>query len=130
MDREARGGSIYEIRTWWQLPGMVCGKRSMRCCSKNDHIMRSAHRSTRWISQARGVAMHATGPCIQTARGRGVILHENETCSQPCGARGVAAHASRAMRSDTRAATQLVLDWLLFPINSPRPLSFENIQNT
>lgn len=41
MDREARGGSIYEIRTWWQLPGMVCGKRSMRCCSKNDHSMRS-----------------------------------------------------------------------------------------
>ncbi|XP_048611573.1 uncharacterized protein LOC106393026 [Brassica napus] len=30
MDREARGGSIYEIRTWWQLPGMVCGNRSKR----------------------------------------------------------------------------------------------------
>ncbi|KAF3509166.1 hypothetical protein F2Q69_00006894 [Brassica cretica] len=85
------------------------------------------NRSTRWISQARGVAMHATGPCgqtcggrgvsfhgdrpcIQTGRGRGVILHETETCSQPCGARGVAPHASGAMRSDTRAATRLVPD--------------------
>ncbi|KAF3552627.1 hypothetical protein DY000_02007631 [Brassica cretica] len=95
------------------------------------------HRSTRWISQARGVAMHATGPCgqtcggrgvsfhgarpcIQTGRGRGVILHETETCSQPCGARGVAPHASGAMRSDTRAATRaatrLVPDLLLVPL--------------
>ncbi|KAF3587850.1 hypothetical protein F2Q69_00027464 [Brassica cretica] len=96
------------------------------------------HISTRWNGQARGVAIHATGPCgqtcggrgvtlhvsrpcIQTGRGSGVILYETETCSQPCGARGVAAHASGAMRSDTRAATRLVPDWLMFPINTPRP---------
>ncbi|KAF3517934.1 hypothetical protein DY000_02058534 [Brassica cretica] len=30
MDREARGGSIYEIRTWWQLPGMHEVLRCMR----------------------------------------------------------------------------------------------------
>ncbi|KAF3547844.1 hypothetical protein DY000_02005081 [Brassica cretica] len=86
------------------------------------------HKSTRWNSQARGVAMHATEACGQPCvrwcvdlheiqsyswpSGRGcVILHETETCSQPCGARGVAAHASGVMRSDTQAATRLVPDW-------------------
>ncbi|WZZ61325.1 hypothetical protein YC2023_061432 [Brassica napus] len=38
-----------------------------------------------------------------------VVLHEAETCSQTCGARGAAAHASGAVRSDTRAATNLKL---------------------
>ncbi|KAF3567618.1 hypothetical protein DY000_02015817 [Brassica cretica] len=83
--------------------------------------------STRWIGQARGVAMHATRPCgwtcgrcgvslhgawpcIQTGRGRGVTLHVSRSCNQPCGARGVTAHASGAMRSDTRAAIRLVSD--------------------
>ncbi|KAF3511453.1 hypothetical protein F2Q69_00005636 [Brassica cretica] len=41
MDRESRGDSIYEIRTWCQFPGMVCGKRSTRCCNTNDHSMQS-----------------------------------------------------------------------------------------
>ncbi|KAF3506206.1 hypothetical protein F2Q69_00009985 [Brassica cretica] len=99
----------------------------MRCCSTCNLYMQEDMWSTRWIGQARGVAMQATGPCgqtceghgvslhgarpcIQTGRGRGVILHETETCSQPCGARGVAAHASGAMRTDTRAATRLVPD--------------------
>ncbi|KAF2535230.1 hypothetical protein F2Q70_00004322 [Brassica cretica] len=94
--------------------------------------------STRWIVQARGVAMHATRPCGQTCGGRGFSLHGDRpciqtvigcgvtflvsrSCNQPCGARGVAAHASGAMRSDTRAATRLVSDWLLIPINNPRP---------
>ena len=110
----------------------------MRCCSTCNLYMQDDKWSTRWIGQARGVAMHATGacgqtcgghavslhgarPCIQTGIGRGVIMHETETCSQPCEARGVAAHASGAMRTDIRAATRLVPDWLLIPINSPRP---------
>ncbi|KAF3560202.1 hypothetical protein F2Q69_00013203 [Brassica cretica] len=83
--------------------------------------------STRWIGQARGVAMHATRacgqtcggrgvslhgsrPCIQTGRGLGVTFHVSRSCNQPCGARGVAVHASGAMRSDTRAATRLISD--------------------
>ncbi|KAF3524902.1 hypothetical protein F2Q69_00046000 [Brassica cretica] len=41
MDREARGGSIYEIRTWWQLPGMHEVERpSTRCCDTCDQAMR------------------------------------------------------------------------------------------
>ncbi|KAF3574478.1 hypothetical protein F2Q69_00061739 [Brassica cretica] len=103
----------------------MCVKGSMRCCSTCNLYMQEDMWSTRWFSQARGVAMHAiepcgqtcggrgvslhgARPCIQTGRGRGVILHETETCSQPCGARGVAAHASGTMRTDTRAATRLV----------------------
>ncbi|KAF3494717.1 hypothetical protein DY000_02056067 [Brassica cretica] len=105
----------------------MCVKGSMRCCSTCNLYMQEDMWSTRWFSQARGVAMHATEPCgqtcggrgvslhgarpcIQTGRGRGVILHETETCSQPCGARGVAAHASGTMRTDTRVATRLVPD--------------------
>ncbi|KAF3542465.1 hypothetical protein DY000_02010393 [Brassica cretica] len=78
----------------------------------------------------RGVSLHGYRPCIQTGRGRGVTLHVSRSCNQQCGARGVAAHASGAMRSDTRAATRLVSDWLLITINSPRPLPFVLIQNT
>jgi len=129
---------VYVFRTWWQALDSVCVKGSRRCCSTCNLYMQVDMWSTRWNGQARGVAMHATEACGQPCvrwcvdlhalqscswpSGRGcVILHETETCSQPCGARGVAAHASGAMRSDTRAATRLVPDWLLFYINSPRP---------
>ncbi|KAF2580894.1 hypothetical protein F2Q68_00004734 [Brassica cretica] len=129
MDQEARGGSIYEIRTWWQAPGSVYVKGSRRCCSTCNLYMQVDMWSTRWNGQARGVAMHATEACGQPCvrwcvdlhklqscswpSGRGcVILHETETCSQPCGAQGVAAHASGAMRRDTRAAARLVPDWV------------------
>ncbi|KAF2603333.1 hypothetical protein F2Q70_00027751 [Brassica cretica] len=105
MDREARGGSIYEIRTWWQSPGSVCVKGSRRCCSTCNLYMQVDMWSTRWNGQPRGVAMHANEACGQPCvrwcvdlhalqscswpSGRGcVILHETETCSQPCGARG------------------------------------------
>ncbi|KAF3610822.1 hypothetical protein DY000_02049179 [Brassica cretica] len=45
----------------------------------------------------------------------GGVLHVSWTCSQPCGARGAAAHASGAMRSDTRAATNLkLIGWWSF----------------
>ena len=131
------------FRTWWQAPVSVCVKGSRRCSSTCNLYMQVDMWSTRWNDQARGVAMHATEACDQPCvrwrvdlhalqssswpSGRGcVILHETETCSQPCGARGVAAHASGAMRSDTRAATRLVPDWLLFPINSPRPPLISN----
>ncbi|KAF3603637.1 hypothetical protein F2Q69_00034922 [Brassica cretica] len=106
----------------------MCVKESMRCCSTSNLYIKVDMWSTRWIGQARGVAMHATRqcgqtcggrgvslhgsrPCIQTGRGLGVTFHVSRSCNQPCGARGVAAHASGAMRSDTRAATRLISDW-------------------
>ncbi|KAF2619458.1 hypothetical protein F2Q68_00039863 [Brassica cretica] len=68
-----------------------------------------------------------TGSCVQMANrgigddGRGRIWGEGmDWIGGGLGYR-VAAHASGAMRSDTRAATRLVSDWLLIPINSPRP---------
>ncbi|KAF3506800.1 hypothetical protein F2Q69_00007576 [Brassica cretica] len=48
-------------------------------------------------------------PDIRPSRRGCVVLHVTETCSQPCGARGATAHASGAMRSNTRAATNLML---------------------
>ncbi|KAG5402146.1 hypothetical protein IGI04_016753, partial [Brassica rapa subsp. trilocularis] len=49
----------------------------------------------------------------------GGVLHVSWTCSQTFGARGAAAHASGAMRSDTRATTNLnLIGWpvgLSFP---------------
>ncbi|KAF3537366.1 hypothetical protein F2Q69_00019922 [Brassica cretica] len=76
-------------------------------------------------TEARGVAVHEAGACELTCGTRGgstkheaciltcgrrfVVLHEADTGSQPCGARGAAAHASGAMRSDTRASTNLKL---------------------
>ncbi|KAF2603209.1 hypothetical protein F2Q70_00025618 [Brassica cretica] len=44
MDREARGGSIYEIRTWWQLPGMnhEVERPSARCRDACNRSMRPA----------------------------------------------------------------------------------------
>ena len=74
----------------------------------------------------RGVILHGSRPYIQTGRGRGVSLHVSRPCRRTCGARGAAAHASGAMRSDTRAATRLVPDWLLIPINRPRPPLISN----
>ncbi|CAG7863421.1 unnamed protein product [Brassica rapa] len=63
MDREARGGSLHEFRTWCQLSSKLSVYRSL---------------------------------------------------SQTCGARGAAVHASGAMRSDTRAATNLnLIGWCL-----------------
>ncbi|KAF3524410.1 hypothetical protein F2Q69_00047148 [Brassica cretica] len=47
--------------------------------------------------------------CSLTSGRSGGVLHVSRTCSQPCGARGAAAHAFGAMRSDTRAATNLKL---------------------
>ncbi|KAF3573024.1 hypothetical protein F2Q69_00059503 [Brassica cretica] len=68
-----------------------------------------------------------TGSCVQMDNrgigddGRGRIWGEGmDWIGGGLGYR-VAAHASGAMRSDTRAATRLVSDWLLIPINSPRP---------
>ncbi|KAF3560203.1 hypothetical protein F2Q69_00013202 [Brassica cretica] len=119
MDREARGGSIYEIRTWWQLPGMTCGARGGS--AKARGVAMHATRPCGQTCGGRGVSLHGARPCTQTGRDRGVTLHVSRSCNQPCGARGVAAHASRAMRSDTRAATRLVSDWLLITINIPRP---------
>ena len=98
---------------------------------------RVTHISTRWIDQVaecrdacgqtcggHGVSLHEARPCIQTGRGHGVTLNVINSCIQPCGARGAAAHAYGAMQSDTRAATRaatrLVPDWLMLPINSPR----------
>ncbi|CDY58921.1 BnaCnng33950D [Brassica napus] len=47
--------------------------------------------------------------CSLTSGRSGGVLHVSRTCNQPCGAQGAAAHASGAMRSDTRAATNLNL---------------------
>ncbi|KAF3596459.1 hypothetical protein DY000_02021817 [Brassica cretica] len=87
-----------EIGTWWQALDSVCVKGSMRCCSTCNLYMQEDMWSTRWISEARAVAMHATWlcgptcggrgvsfhgakPCIQKGRWHGVILHETEICS-------------------------------------------------
>ncbi|KAF2582548.1 hypothetical protein F2Q68_00004558 [Brassica cretica] len=47
--------------------------------------------------------------CSLTSGRSGGALHESWSCNQTCGARGAVAHASGAMRSDTRAATNLKL---------------------
>ncbi|KAG5415090.1 hypothetical protein IGI04_002657 [Brassica rapa subsp. trilocularis] len=106
MDRQSRVSSIYEIRTWWQLP--AC---------------RVTHISTRWIDQAakcRDACDQAMRPDMWRTWCLLACSQSMHIDSQPCGARGVAAHASGAMRTDTRTATRLVPDWLMFPINFPR----------
>ena len=70
--------------------------------------------------------MHATRLCIRHVEGVVSSGMTSWSCSQTCGARGAATHASGAMRSDTRAATRLVSDWLLLPINTPRPQLISN----
>ncbi|KAF3554761.1 hypothetical protein F2Q69_00011916 [Brassica cretica] len=57
--------------------------------------------------EARGGSLH--GFRSLTSGRSGGVLHVSWTCSQPCGARGAAVHASGAMRSDTRATTNLML---------------------
>ncbi|CAG7863302.1 unnamed protein product [Brassica rapa] len=54
-------------------------------------------------------ALHELQSCSLTSGRSGGVLHVSWTCSQPCGARGAAVHAFGAMRSDTRAATNLKL---------------------
>ncbi|CAG7863437.1 unnamed protein product [Brassica rapa] len=54
-------------------------------------------------------ALHELQSCSLTSGRSGGVLHVSWTCIQPCGARGAAVHASGAMRSDTRAATNLKL---------------------
>jgi len=95
IDREARGGLMFVFRTWWQAPGSVCVKVSRRFCSTCNLYMQVDMWSTRWIGQARGVAMHATGPCGQTCGGRGVSLHGSRPCIQTGRGCGVTLHLSR-----------------------------------
>ncbi|KAF2541592.1 hypothetical protein F2Q68_00030185 [Brassica cretica] len=88
MNREARGGSLHGFRTWCQPSNKLSFYRCSRCCRAWKLYMQ---------------------PDILTSGRSGGVLHASWTCSQPCGARGAAAHASGAMRSDTRAATNLKL---------------------
>ncbi|KAF3603623.1 hypothetical protein F2Q69_00034927 [Brassica cretica] len=99
MDREARVGSLYGFRTWCQPSNNLSVYRSSRCrCAWKLYMQpdMSKHEVDR--------------PSTSLTSGRsGGVLHVSWTCSQPCGARGAAVHASGAMRSDTRAATNLKL---------------------
>ncbi|KAF3495313.1 hypothetical protein DY000_02052800 [Brassica cretica] len=88
MDREARGGSLHRFRTWCQPSNKLSVSRSSSCRREWKLYMQ---------------------PDTLTSGRSGGVLHVSWTCSQPCGARGAAAHASGAMRSDTRAATNLKL---------------------
>ncbi|KAF3497639.1 hypothetical protein DY000_02054778 [Brassica cretica] len=88
MDREARGGSLHGFRTWCQPSYKLSVYRSSRCRRAWNLYMQ---------------------PDILISGSSGGVLHVSWTCSKPCGARGAAAHASGAMRSDTRAATNLKL---------------------
>ncbi|KAF2570413.1 hypothetical protein F2Q70_00002723 [Brassica cretica] len=95
----------------------MCVKESMRCCSIGNLYMQVDMWSTRWIGQARGVAMHATRPCGQTCGGRGVSLHGARPCIQTGRGRGVTMHVSRSCNHPCGARAH-------------DPLSFEHIQNT
>ncbi|KAF2607175.1 hypothetical protein F2Q68_00043141 [Brassica cretica] len=88
IDREARGGSLHGFRTWCQPSNKLSVSRSSRCRRSWKQYMQHD---------------------ILTSGRSGGVLHVSWKCSQPCGARGAAAHASGAMRSDTRAATNLNL---------------------
>ncbi|KAF3527307.1 hypothetical protein DY000_02039480 [Brassica cretica] len=88
MNREARGGSLHGFRTWFQSSNKMSVSRSSRC-----------RRAWKLYMQ----------PDILASGRSGGVLHVSWTCSQLCGARGAAAHASGAMRSDTRATTNLKL---------------------
>ncbi|KAF2612107.1 hypothetical protein F2Q70_00011383 [Brassica cretica] len=97
MDREARGGSLHAFRTWCQPYNNLSVYRSLRC-----------RRAWKLYMQ----------PDILTSGRSGGFLDVSWTCSQPCGARGAAVHASGAMRSDTRAATNLKLIVLFYGFRS------------
>ncbi|CAG7870929.1 unnamed protein product [Brassica rapa] len=65
-------------------------------------------------------ALHELQSCSLTSGRSGGVLHVSWTCSQPCGARGAAVHASGAMRSDTRAATNLkLIGWFEVLLDTP-----------
>ncbi|KAG5373691.1 hypothetical protein IGI04_042989, partial [Brassica rapa subsp. trilocularis] len=71
-------------------------------------------------------ALHELQSCSLTSGRSGGVLHVSWTCSQPCGARGAAVHASGAMRSDTRAATNLkLIGWCLL-YKDHDPFSFHS----
>ncbi|KAF3554769.1 hypothetical protein F2Q69_00011918 [Brassica cretica] len=97
MDREARGGSLHAFRTWCQPSNNLSVYRSLRC-----------RRAWKLYMQ----------PDILTSGRSGGFLDVSWTCCQPCGARGAAVHASGAMRSDTRAATNLKLIVLFYGFRS------------
>ena len=69
---------------------------------------------------ALSVNLDEVRPWIRHLEGMVSLCMMSWSCHQTCGARGAATHASGAMRSDTRAATRLVSDWLLITINRPR----------
>ncbi|KAF2620425.1 hypothetical protein F2Q68_00039221 [Brassica cretica] len=105
MDREARGGSLHAIRTCCQPSNKLSVYRSSRCCRAWKQYMQ---------------------PDSLTYGRSGGILHVSWPFWKTCGERGAAAHAFGAMRSDTRAATNLKL---IVPregsvqMNSSRPVS-------
>ncbi|KAG5375458.1 hypothetical protein IGI04_040054 [Brassica rapa subsp. trilocularis] len=71
-------------------------------------------------------ALHELQSCSLTSGRSGGVLHVSWTCSQPYGARGAAVHASGAMRSDTRAATNLkLIGWCLL-YKDHDPFSFHS----
>ncbi|KAG5398152.1 hypothetical protein IGI04_019966, partial [Brassica rapa subsp. trilocularis] len=88
MDREARAGLIYEIRT------------STRCRETCDRSMLSD-------MCALSVNLDEVRPWIRHLEGMVSLCMMSWSCHQTCGARGAATHASGAMRGDTRAATRL-----------------------
>ncbi|KAG5388270.1 hypothetical protein IGI04_029811 [Brassica rapa subsp. trilocularis] len=110
----------------------ACGQPCVRW-GVDLHALQSCSRPS-----GRGcVILHETEACSQPCGARGgTAKHEVSRCMRPdhaarhvedvvsacmtSGARGAATHASGAMRSDTRAATRLVPDWLMIPINRPR----------
>ncbi|KAF2543134.1 hypothetical protein F2Q70_00035613 [Brassica cretica] len=118
---EAEGsGNIYRQEIYWKDRNQANGPRSSRWL-------------VAWVQNVVSTTQQAE--CLQklescnlTSGRSGGVLHVSWTYSQTCGARGVAAHASGAMRSDTRAATNLNLIGCSprdgsVQLNSSRPLS-------
>ncbi|KAF2615803.1 hypothetical protein F2Q70_00012345 [Brassica cretica] len=134
MDREALGVSFHWIRTWCQRSSKLSVYISSRCCRAWKQYMQPDIRPS-----GRGcVVLHVTETCSQPCGAKGAAskmsiyissrclrawkqymksdIHAEghldvglSSCSQPCGARGAAANASGAIRSNTWAATNLML---------------------